>query len=367
MFPKWGKLHFQGVVLNALTYFAGMFDPAPITRFLRARASSQLLVVAVHHLQIFEALAATSRSIADLMKITGLKERAAMVLFPALCAMDLLRHDDKGNLSITELGKFLTHGAHGSLVGYTGLDKDDPGVLQMRDFLLNDGPENQGAGLSYVMEGDVPSPMDEPAAARFFTTALAGRARYLSPLVAAAMPGDKKHLLDIAGGTGYYTFEWLMLNPVATATIIDRPEVLAVAKELLQGWIKLHPQHKHISTRITWMDSDMLTVDFPRADLILAASMFHDWPAETCLMLAQKIGKALHPGGEVWIHDAFLNDTMDGPLAVTDYSAILFLATKGRCYSRAEMREWLAQAGLINNDVTIPTLLDYALIYAKKS
>lgn len=349
-----------------MPYFAHMLDPAPVTRLLRARASSQLLVVAVNHLQIFEILAASPRLPADLRKITGLKERPAMVLFPALCAMELLKQDNDGFFSVTDLGKFLTNSTYGNLVGYTGLDKEDAGVLQMLNCLLNDGPENGNSGMSYVMEADVPSPMDEPAAARFFTTALAGRARYLSPLVAAAMPGDNLHLLDVAGGTGYYTFEWLRLNAAGTATIMDRPEVLSVAREFLQQWIQQNPGHANVAERISWLGADMLTEDFPRADLILAASMFHDWPDDTCEMLANKISKALLPGGEAWIHDAFLNDTMDGPLAVTDYSAMLFLATRGRCYSRAEMRRWLAKAGLINTDLIVPTLLDYSLINAKK-
>lgn len=64
--------------------------------------------------------------------------------------------------------------------------------------------------------------MDDPEAARFFTMALAGRARYLSPIVAAKIPKREGHLLDIAGGIGLYTYEWLMINPTSRATIFDR-------------------------------------------------------------------------------------------------------------------------------------------------
>jgi transposase InsO family protein len=66
------------------------------------------------------------------------------------------------------------------------------------------------------------------------------------------------------------------------------------------------------------------------------------------------------------VHDAFLNDSLDGPLAVTDYSAQLFWVTKGRCYSRAEYRSWFTEAGLKPSMENIPTQLDYGLIWARK-
>lgn len=342
-----------------------MLDLAPITRHLRAKASSNLLVVAVHHFDLFEMLAGNPRSMSEIQKLTGLAERPVMVLLPALCAMKLIERDSSGNYVLTGLGRFLTHGTYGNLTGYLALEKDDAGVLQMRDWLLNDGPK-EASGLSYVMEGDVPSPMDEPESARFFTMALAGRARYLSPLVAAAMPNREAHLLDVAGGTGYYTFEWLKLNPTATATLLDRPEVLTVARGFLQDWIKMNPEHKNVTSRISWLAADMLSDPFPPADIILTASMFHDWPVSTCVDLAIKAADALTGGGELWVHDAFLNDALDGPLAVTDYSAMLFLGTKGRAYSRAEMRGWFSKAGLTNRKESIATLLDYSLISAVK-
>ncbi len=70
----------------------------------------------------------------------------------------------------------------------------------------------------------------------FFTMALAGRAQYLSPIVAAKINKREGHLLDVAGGTGYYSYEWLVTNPASRATILDRPEVLKVAAELLDDF-----------------------------------------------------------------------------------------------------------------------------------
>ncbi len=341
--------------------------PGTHYRQLRAKAGSHLLVAAIHHLQVFDILAATPCNFYHLRKKTGLKPRPAMVLFPALAAMGLIAADGQGLFRLTELGRYLSVTEAGNVTGYTGLEKSDQGVLQMTACLKNDGPLDIQSGLSYVKDDTAPSPMDEPEAARFFTLALAGRARYLSPLVAASLPSHNGHLLDVAGGTGFYTYEWLLANPNASATLFDRPEVLKVAEELLIDFCGDNRQmYASIHSRLHFIAGDMLVDSLPPADLLLAASLFHDWPEDVCCSLAKKFAGALNPGGEIWIHDAFLADSFDGPLAVTDYSALLFLATKGRAYSRGENRNWLAAAGLQNKSLEIATLMDYGLIAAIK-
>ncbi|MBB5283303.1 SAM-dependent methyltransferase [Rhabdobacter roseus] len=343
-------------------------DPAPITRFLRAKASSHLLVVAVHHFGLFEVLHRSPMTRSELAEILQLTERPAMVLFPALCAMGMLHVDAEEKLHLTELGTLLTATHPHNLLGYVGLEKEDPGVLELTQWLRHDGPPEAATGLSYVMDADAPSPMDDPAAARYFTLALAGRARYLAPLVAGHLPRHTGHLLDVAGGTGFYTYEWLRLNPTAQATLFDRPEVLRVAQELLSEFSNSgRDGAANVRERVTFLAGDMLTDPLPPTDLLLAASLFHDWPTATCQALAAKFAQVLRPGGELWVHDTFLDDSLDGPLAATDYSAMLFMGTKGRLYSRAEHRAWLTQAGLVTNHDTLPTGMDYGLLYARKA
>jgi hypothetical protein len=342
-------------------------DLAPITRYLRAMFGSRLLIAAVHHLAVFEELSNGPLSITELRQRIGLKERPAKVLFPALCAMELLEYDDAENLRITELGRYVTRSQTANIVGYVGLEKNDPGAVEMAVRLRNDGPLDSPNGISYVKEGEGPSPMDDPEMSRMFTLGLAGRAQKLSPIVAGKLSKSNGHLLDVAGGTGFYTYEWLLVNPSATATILDRPAVLAVAAELLDVFEKSgRPGAETVKERVNFQPGDMLTDDIPQTDILLAASLFHDWPTETCLTLADRFAAAIRPGGELWVHDAFLNDAHDGPLAVTDYSAQLFWATKGRCYSRKEYRDWFSKAGLEPTDENISTQMDYGLIWARK-
>lgn len=338
-----------------------MFDPAPVTRHLRAKARSQILVAAVHHLMVFELLSKEPLTIEEIRDHLQLAARPAMVLLPSLCAMELVEFLPDRRIALTESGRFLTKEHPANLTGYVGLEMQDPGVLHLVSWLRQDGPADNTQGLSFVKDEHASSPMDEPESARFFTMALAGRAKHLSPVVAKQMGKGKTHLVDVAGGTGYYSYEWLQANPNATATVVDRPEVLKIAKEILDGYYS-----SSVKERVRFYPADMLEDELPSGDLLLAASLFHDWPEDVCQQLMTKFSSSLLPGGELWVHDAFLNDALDGPLDVTDYSAILFLVTRGRCYSRAEYRQWFAGAGLVPDPGEWPTLMDYGLISATK-
>jgi hypothetical protein len=342
-------------------------DLAPITRHMRAMYSSRLLIAAVHHLNAFEQLVDGPKTIAELKHRLGLKDRPAMVLFPALCAMGMLKRDAAGKFSLTAIGQSLTTDATPNLKNYLGLEKDDPGVVEMAQRLRNDGPINASEGVAYTKEGDAPSPMDDPESARFLTLALAGRAQYLAPLVANALPMQKGALLDVAGGTGVFSYEWLLRNPEATATVVDGAQVLAVAAEFRDAYAQSgRPGADTLRERARLVPGNMLEDELPRADIVLAASLFHDWPEPTCEILAKRFAAAVNPGGELWVHDMFLDDTLDGPLAATDYSAQLFWVTKGRVYSRKEYRRWLLDAGLTPTEQNIPTRVDYGLISARK-
>ena len=341
-------------------------DPAPIVHHLRGVFASRLLVAAVAHLRVFEHVAAERHTLESLRHTLQLAERPAHVLFPALRAMRLLAVDIHGVVSLTAVGKFLSRAEPIHLADYVGLEADDPGVLEMLARLRHDGPTDSG-GVSFVKDDAAPSPMDVPQTARALTLALAGRAQLLAPLAAHAMPASTGHLLDVAGGTGFFTYEWLRANPQARATVLDRPAVLEVARELLSAFAARDAAAATVRGRVDFLPGDMLRDPLPRADVILTASVFHDWPEAVCRQLMQRFADALPTGGTLCIHDSFLNDAMDGPLAMTDYSAQLFWHTKGRLYSRAEFCAWMCAAGLLPTSSDTPTLMDYALITATQS
>jgi hypothetical protein len=109
----------------------------------------------------------------------------------------------------------------------------------------------------------------------------------------------------------------------------------------------------------------MFTDALPLADAILLSNVLHDWDVPECRKLVDRCAAALPSGGQLLIHDVFLNDDLDGPLPIALYSAALFVETEGRAYSAAEYRAWTTAAGL-NHASQHPTLVNCGVLIARK-
>jgi ubiquinone/menaquinone biosynthesis C-methylase UbiE len=199
--------------------------------------------------------------------------------------------------------------------------------------------------------------MEKENAARRLTLALAGRARCVAPVLARQYPlPHARRLLDVAGGTGLYAIAWLQQHPSLQAVIWDRPEVLKVAQEMAGIY--------QVSDRLTVQAGDMFVDPVPPdCDVILLSNVLHDWDVPECKALIKRLAAALPSGGELVIHDVFLNDALDGPLPIALYSAALFSLTEGRAYSGAEYSSWLTEAGLQPGPI-IPTLVHCGVLPA---
>jgi hypothetical protein len=199
------------------------------------------------------------------------------------------------------------------------------------------------------------SAMEQEAAARKFTLALAGRAKNVAPVLAERVPmADAKVLLDVGGGTGIYSIACLRKYPNLRAIVWDRPQVLKVAKEFADA--------AGVADRLELRPGDMFADPVPTGcDVMLLSNILHDWDVPECRTIVSRLAAALPKSGRLLIHDAFLNDTLDGPLPVALYSANLFCVTEGRCYSAAEYGAWLTEAGLKLGSV-VPTIAHCAVL-----
>jgi hypothetical protein len=65
------------------------------------------------------------------------------------------------------------------------------------------------------------------------------------------------------------------------------------------------------------------------------------------------------------IHDAHLDANKSGPLHVAEYSTLLMHSTEGRCYSIAEMEEYLCGFGFVEIEFK-PTAAARSVIAARK-
>lgn len=337
-------------------------DPTPIFDSFRGHYGSELMTAAVVHFRVFEHLSKGPQSFDALRGELGLEQRPAVVLLTALRAMGLLGTDAAGRLELTALSREFLIASPFDISGYIGLEADTPAVINMVERLRTNRPAGmkpEEAGAAFIYRAGVASAMEKEAEARRLTLALAGRARNVAPVLAERLPMTEAHvLLDVGGGTGLYSIACLRKNPQLRAIVWDRPEVLKVAVELAET--------HGVVDRLECRPGDMFTDPVPHADVMLLSNVLHDWDIPQCQELIGRCAEALPPGGQLLVHDVFLNDALDGPLSIALYSAALFCVTEGRAYSAAEYREWLTSAGLAPR-MLVPTLIHCGVLPAEKS
>jgi SAM-dependent methyltransferase len=350
------------VSLNALN--APTLDPTPLFEIFRGSYGTELLTAAVAHLDVFSCFRKGPVAAEDLRRMLGLAERPAVVLITALRAFGLLVDASNGMLEPSELAReHLLPGGIFDVSDYIGLAAKSPGVLEMVERLRTNKPagaSTPGAGAAFIYREGIESAMEQEAAARRLTLALSGRAKNVAPLLAQAGGLESSRvLLDVGGGTGIYSIAYLQRYPLLQAIVWDRPQVLKVAAEFAQTY--------GVADRLVCISGDMFTDPVPAdVDAVLLSNILHDWDVPQCRELTQRCARALPAGGKLLIHDVFLNDNHDGPLAIALYSAALFAQTEGRAYSAAEYRGWLREAGLTPGEV-VPTLIHCGVLTGTKA
>ena len=332
-------------------------NPTPIFEHFRGCYGTQLLTAAVAHFDLFGTIQKGEHTPQTLQDQLGLATRPFQVLITAMKAMGFIA-ENEGRLTLTETAQeHLVPSTEFDVSNYVGLAAGSPDVVSMVERLRSNQPaglNEEEQGTAFIYRDGIPSAMEEAELARHFTLSLAGRAKNVAPILAENHRLDNaRTILDIGGGSGIYSIAYLARNAALRAMIMDRPEVLTVAKEFAE--------HYGVDDRIEFVEADMFTSEWPTADVVILSNILHDWDVPECQTLISKAATAMNDGGQVLLHDVFLNDDLAGPLPIALYSAALFTLTEGRAYSQAEYRQWMEQAGLSVSNM-IPTLIHCGLL-----
>jgi hypothetical protein len=340
-------------------------DPTPIFDHFRSLHATELLTAAVAHLGFFQPFTAGPCTPSALKERLGLASRPFIVLTTALRAMGLVFTTPRGELDLTPVAReHLLPGEPFDITGYISLAANNPSVLAMVERLRTNRPTSANThtaddpGTTHIFRPGLPSALESELSARESTLCLAGRARNVAPYFAKAVDvAGARVLLDVGGGSGIYSYALLALHPGLRAVILDRPEVLKVAAEFAAEW--------RVAERIEFRPGNLLEDDYPPADIVLFSNVLHDWDVPECQRLIARAAGCLRGGGRLLVHDVFLDDSMDGPLAVALYSALLFFLSEGRAYSAEEYRGWLRAAGLTPQLIR-PTLVHCGVLAAMR-
>ncbi len=204
---------------------------------------------------------------------------------------------------------------------------------------------------------------DDPEKTRAFVLAMHERAKGIGAVLphGADLTG-RKHLLDIGGGPGTYSVGLVRQTPGLRSTVLDRPGVLAVTKELVaeQGF----------ADRVDLRPADYLKDDFGSGyDVALLSGMMHRETPESCQLLLKKAFAALDPGGLVMVSDVFFDDdSKTSPPFATFFALNMMLtAEHGTCHARTEMAAWMKTAGFVTVEIKpLPPPNPHTLLFGAK-
>ena len=159
------------------------------------------------------------------------------------------------------------------------------------------------------------------------------------PLVTGLGKLKFTRLLDLGGASGTWTVPFLRLNPGACATIMDRPEVIPMARRLMKK--------AGLTDRVRLVPGDFMSGALPDgADLVWVSAIVHQNSRAQNRRLFAKVFSTLEPGGLIMIRDIVMDTSRTRPAAGAMFAVNMLVNTPGGgTFTLTELRDDLKTAG----------------------
>jgi ubiquinone/menaquinone biosynthesis C-methylase UbiE len=257
---------------------------------------------------LFTHLAAGPRTTAQLSDDTGVAAHRLQTLLHALSAVGLVVARKQGYTNAPACQRYLVRGAPGEFGEYFRLQV----AQQIYPALVHLDAGLAGTGSAFDTYAELLSRPDE---ARTFTTAQHAGSQAAARVLAERTPlGGARTMLDVGGGSGAFSVALCTRNPCLTATILDFPAVVDVART--------YRDEAGLGARIDLLPGDVVHIPWPSdQDVVLLSYLLSALgDAEIDVVLA-KAETSLTPGGLLIVHDFMLDDPGPGPA----FAALWFL------------------------------------------
>lgn len=334
-------------------------DPTFLFEIVEGMQAVNALIASVTELDLYEWLALhPGADEARICQALGLSPRPGHVLLTLLVSYGLIERRADG-FALTRLARdTMLRGSPWSLVPCYEALKDMPACQAMLSVLRTGNTLGRPADAGGE-EASWEAGMDDERFAEYFLNAIDSRNAYLAFAVAEHAPLHKgNRLLDIGGGSGIYACALAERDPSVRATVMEKAPVDAIARRAIE--------RRGLGGRVSVRSGDMFGGDLPAGyDVHLYSNVVHDWSEAVVSRLLRASFDALPEGGRIILHDAFLGESGAGPRAVAEYSVLLMAFTAGRCYSIAEMRALLEDAGFVDVECR-PTVVHRSLMVATR-
>jgi SAM-dependent methyltransferase len=149
-------------------------------------------------------------------------------------------------------------------------------------------------------------------------------------------------VMDIGGGSGAFSMEFIRLKPVIEATVFDLPNVIPITKKFLEK--------EGFSGRVKTYAGDYTTDDLPNGfDLVFLSAIIHSNSLEVNQDLIRKCYSCLNKNGKIVIQDWIMNNDRTQPTAGAIFAINMLVGTEaGDCFTEQEVSEMMTKAGFRN-------------------
>ncbi len=299
---------------------------------------SARVILTANNLRVFDHLK-TPKSASDISGLIETDSRAIEILLDSLTSLGLLKKS-KNTYRNSPMAKRL-------LVSGTPYYQGD--ILRHADNLWTNW-----SNLDEIIKTGQPSRKSFEADA--FIRGMHNIAIIKAKEVVKRMElAEVRKALDLGGGPGTYSLE--MAKKIDSVTLFDLPATIAIAKDILG---------KAGISNISFMEGDFVTDDIGRGyDLVFMSQVLHAFSGTNNLKILEKAINALNQKGIIVIHEFRLEKDRTSPVQSTLFSVNMLVNTNGgRCYSVAEMKEWLSSLGL--RKVGNVKMEDTVLVFGRK-
>lgn len=328
-------------------------NPGLITQLAIAYRSSAVFFAA-SEFDVFSMLAEGPLTAAELAAKVGAQPEPLRLVLESCADAGLLTRDGNRFVNTPTADTFLVRGRPAYLGG---------ALTYARDLYPAWG------GLpSLVMSGRPPLTPEtimgeDKAKTRAFVMAMHERARGIGSILSQIIDlSGRRRLIDVGGGPGTYSVMLCQRTPGLTATVLDRPGVLEVTRELVDA--------AGFADRVSLLPGDYLTTPFGSGfDVALLSGMMHRETEDGVMLLLTKAFAALDPGGQIIVSDVFFDDDHKNSPPFTTSFALNMMVTshEGSAHAKTEMQRWLAAAGFTAIEVRdLPKPNPHSLILGTK-
>ncbi|MEJ2053958.1 MAG: methyltransferase [Calditrichaceae bacterium] len=173
-----------------------------------------------------------------------------------------------------------------------------------------------------------------------FINAMHDRGKKQAPAQIAKIDLQKvESVLDVGGGSGCFSMEFINRKPGLRATIFDLPNVMPISKKIIEN--------EGFSEKIEFYTGDYTSDKLPAGfDLVFLSAIIHSNSFEINQELVKKCCDALNPGGKIVVQDWIMSDTKTEPVQGAIFSINMLVGVEGGdCYSESEVTTWMKNAG----------------------